>query len=248
MKQSMAYAGVLWLHRFAARLEDKVSLFVCPSDFVRNELLRWGVPPWKVVTIPHFVKPHSQADPKPGRFGVFVGRLSSEKGVDVLLDALHLAKDPPFRVVGDGGLAAVLRSRAARNGLKKTEFLGAVPPERLDDLLRGSRYLAMPSLLNETGGMAALEAMALGRPLLVTSLGGLPELVREGSGLVCRPGDPRDLAKGIERLMEDDALCLEAGTRGLSLSRQEFGPETHLARLEAAYRMCIERAATASPR
>jgi len=247
MKQTAAYAGVLWLHRFAVRLEDKVSLFVCPSNFVKDQLRGWGIPASRVAAIPNFVPPQPDANPRPGRFGVFVGRLSSEKGLDVLLHTLRIARDPPFRIVGDGPLSAVLRRRAATLGLKKTQFLGRIPRDQVDEVLRDARFLALPSLLDENCPMAGLEAMALGRPLLVTSLGGLPELVREGTGLVCRPGDPGDMAKGIERLMEDDTLCLEAGIRGLSVSRQEFGPEIHLARLEAAYGLCIEQAAIASP-
>jgi glycosyltransferase involved in cell wall biosynthesis len=166
--------------------------------------------------------------------------------VEVLLDALRYANDPPFKVVGGGTLAAALRERASDLGLNNTEFLGAVPADRVGDVLKASRYLVMPSVWNETGGLAALEAMSFGRPLLVTSLGGLPELVRQGTGLVCRPGDARDMAKNIQTLKQDDAFCLEAGTRGLRVSRQEFSPEKHVARLEAAYRTCLERGVTGS--
>ena len=234
-RQSVAYAGALWVHRFMTRLEEKVSLFVCPSDFVRTQLEMWGVSPEKLITIPNFSYPQSDADPTPGGFGVFIGRLSSEKGVHILLEALRVAKDPPFRVVGDGPMASFLETRARRLGLRNTKFLGRLLPEQVSEILRASRFLAMPSLWNEVFGLAALEAMALGRPLLVTSLGGLPELIREGTGVVCRPGDAADLAKMIDRLMEDDDLCREIGTRGIEVSRAEFSPENHRSRLETAY-------------
>jgi glycosyltransferase involved in cell wall biosynthesis len=238
-RQSFAYAGALWIHRFAVRLQDKVSLFVCPSDFVRKELVTWGVPAERTVTIPNFCYPQSNADPQPGSFGVFVGRLSSEKGVHVLLEALRIAKDPPFRVVGDGPMESALRNQAVGLGLTNTKFLGRLPSNQVGEVLRGSRFLVMPSLWNETGGLAALEAMAVARPVLVSSLGGLPELVREGTGLQCRPGDAVDLAKQIQRLMDDSDFCRAAGVRGLKVSRHEFGPEMHLARLETAFRTVL---------
>jgi glycosyltransferase involved in cell wall biosynthesis len=244
-KQSVAYAGALWSHRFVTRLEDKVSLFVCPSEFVRDELVQWGIHPSRVVVTPNFVYPQPDANPIPGHFGVFVGRLSGEKGVGDLLEALRIARDPPFRVVGDGPLATTLRGEAAKIGLNKTEFLGQLPRDRVDEVLRRARFLVIPSLWDENAPLAGLEAMAHGRPLLVTSRGGLPELVREETGLVCPPGDPRLMAEQIVRLMEDDTYCLAAGTRGLRVSRGEFGPEMHLARLEAAYQTSIERGATA---
>jgi glycosyltransferase involved in cell wall biosynthesis len=214
-------------------------MFVCPSDFVRKELVTWGVLAERTVTIPNFCYPQSNADPQPGSFGVFVGRLSSEKGVHVLLEALRIAKDPPFRVVGDGPMESVLRNQAAGLGLTNTKFLGRLPANQVGEVLRGSRFLVMPSLWNETGGLAALEAMAVARPVLVSSLGGLPELVREGTGLQCRPGDAVDLAKQIQRLMDDSDFCRVAGVRGLRVSRHEFGPEMHLARLETAFRTVL---------
>jgi glycosyltransferase involved in cell wall biosynthesis len=244
-KQSLAYASTLWLHRFVARLERKVALYVCPSDFVRGRVLDWGIPPDRVIGIPNFVSRRTDANARPGHFGLFVGRLSAEKGVNVLLAALRTAKDPPFRVIGDGPLAATLRGHAATIGLKNTEFMGRLPRDQVDQMLGDARFLALPSLWDENAPLAGLEALASGRPLLVTSRGGLPELVREGNGLTCHPGDPRGMAKGIEKLMDDDEFCIEAGTRSLRLSRKEFAPEKHLARLEAAYRTCIERPPTA---
>jgi len=246
-KQSAAYAGALWLHRFVARLDRKVSLFVCPSDFVRDQVISWGIASKKAVVIPNFVLPRLDANATPGHYGVFVGRLASEKGVHVLLNALRIANDPPFKVVGDGPLASVLRRQAATIGLEKTQFMGRQPPGRVDGILRDARFLVLPSLSDENCPMAGLEAMALGRPLLVTTRGGLPELVREGTGLICGPDDPHDLAKGIERLMGDDVYCGEAGARGLAVSREEFGPETHLSRLMAAYGTLSGRQANDTP-
>ena len=238
-KQGLSYAGSLWLHRFVARLEKRVALFICPSEFVRTQCVDWGLPEDRLLTIPHFVYPSPGSNPEPGVFGVYVGRLSREKGVDVLLRALRLAGDPPFRIVGDGPVAGELRSGAAKLGLKRTEFLGSLTHDGVAETLRESRFLVVPSVMNETAGLAGLEAMALGRPLLVTSLGALPELVREGTGLICRPGDPADMAVSIVRLMEDEQYCREAGALGLSLTRDQLGPEAHLRRLESAYRSCL---------
>ena len=238
-KQTLAYASVLWIHRYVLRLENRVSFFLCPSSFVRNLIVGWGIPPARVLAIPNFVYPRTDADPGLGSFGVFVGRLSQEKGVHVLLDALRIANDPPFRIIGDGPMAARLRDRAARLGLRQTVFLGRLASDRVDEALRDARFLVIPSLGDENCPIAALEGLAHGRPLLVTSRGGLPELVQEDNGLICRAGDAHDLAKGIDKLMMDDAFCQQAGARSLRASRSQFGPEEHLARLEAAYRACV---------
>ena len=236
-KQSAAYAGSLWFHRFILRLEDKVARFVSPSDFVRDRLLRWGISADRVVVIPDFVRP-IPAPSALGRFGVFIGRLSAEKGVDVLIRALAKASDPPFRIVGDGPAGVPTRRLAHAVGLRNTEFLGQLSHRDVAEVLQESRYLVMPSLLEETCGLAALEAMAHGRPVLVSSLGALTELVRQENGLTSPPGDIDALAEKIRILQRDDDFCGDAGMRGWDLCRREYSPQVHLSRLDELYTSC----------
>ena len=85
--------------------------------------------------------------------------------------------------------------------------------------------------------------MAAGRPLVVARIGGLPELVADGAGLTFRPGDERDLAKGLSRLMNDDLLCESLGESARRHALDKFSPERHRARLEAVYRKAVAAAA-----
>jgi glycosyltransferase involved in cell wall biosynthesis len=133
-----------------------------------------------------------------------------------------------------------LETRARSLGLDGTEFTGHVPAGDVGGLLAGARFVVVPSLWEEVAGLAAIEAMAAGRPLLVADSGGLPELVRGGEGLSFPAGDARALADGIERLFADTELCVAAGERGLARARLEFSPESHLEGLEAAYRRVVE--------
>jgi glycosyltransferase involved in cell wall biosynthesis len=234
-KQAAAYAGVLWIHRSLLDLEKRVGTFIAPSRFMRNCLVGWGIAEERVRTIPHFIDPYPGASSLPGDYGIYVGRLSSEKGVDILLRALRLANDPPFLVVGDGPYEQFLQTLARKLRLKNTEFTGRMAQHLVEQTLKGSRFLVMPSLSHESGGLVALEAMALGRPLLVTQRGGLPELVSSGAGLLCEAGSPADMATGITRLLQEDDLCAGMGARGIALSLSEFHPKRHLDRLLTAY-------------
>jgi glycosyltransferase involved in cell wall biosynthesis len=166
---------------------------------------------------------------------MYVGRLSSEKGLDVMLRALKQAGDPPFRIVGDGTIREPLESLARELGLVNTTFVGRVAPTRVAELLEAARYVAMPSLWDEVAGIAALEAMALGRPLLVTEKGGLPELIENGEGLQARAGDVADTVAKIRILMEDETSWNEMSGRALARARTEFTPAAHAAQLEHAY-------------
>jgi glycosyltransferase involved in cell wall biosynthesis len=232
--QAASYAVGLWVHRFVLRLENEVALFITPSEFVRRRMLEWGVAASRVTVVRNFTTiPPSSSEP--GEFGMYLGRLSSEKGLDVLLRALVEAGDPPFRIVGDGPVRAALASLAAELGLRRTQFVGPVEPADVPPLLRRSRFVVFSSVWDENAPLAALEAMAAGRPLLVTRTGGLPELVSQGEGLMCEVGDSSGLAANLAKAMQQDELCAQMGERALQRARAEFTPGRHLEQLEAAY-------------
>ena len=232
--QAATYAAALWLHRFVLRVQDKVTLFLTPSRYVSERVLSWGFDPQRVKVLRNFtdIPPHAG---RPGSYGIYVGRLSSEKGLDVMLRALARAGDPPFRVVGDGTVRPALEALARELGLANTVFVGRVAPARVSELLEDARYAAMPSLWDEVAGIAALEAMAVGRPLLVTEKGGLPELIETGEGLLARAGDVEDTAAKVKILMEDDVRWHQMSERALTRARNEFTPEAHAIQLEQAY-------------
>jgi glycosyltransferase involved in cell wall biosynthesis len=234
-RQSAAYAAGLWLHRFVARLEDAVAAFVAPSRFVRDRLLEWGIEPGRVELVRTFTVPPAGPATPQGEGGLYLGRLSAEKGLRELLAALRLAGDPPFELAGDGPLAGELRTQAARLGLRRARFLGRLDRAGVAAALERAGYLALPSVCPENAPLAGLEALAAGRPLLVARIGGLPELVAGGAGLACEPGDVDDLAAALRRLAGDAALRAAAGAAAKSFAAAELAPEAHRHGLERVY-------------
>ena len=236
--QAATYAASLWVHRFVLRVERSVDLFITPSEFLKRRLLDWGIGAERVEVVRNFTAIPLGA-PDPGSYGMYLGRLSSEKGLDVLLRALAKAGDPPFHIVGDGPVGDALVELARDLGLERTRFVGQVPADTVASHLAGARWVTFASVWDENAPIAALEAMALGRPLLVTRTGGLPELVRNGEGLDCAPGDADGMAEAIGRLVDDEGLCAAAGARARARAEAEFVPDHHLERLDAAYRKVV---------
>jgi glycosyltransferase involved in cell wall biosynthesis len=158
---------------------------------------------------------------------LYLGRLHSEKGPDLLARALHLlrARLPAgWRCVyvGDGPeRAAVSKACAGLDGL----VLHAGARRRVAPWLEACDVLAMPSR-EEGMPVAALEAMAHGRPVVATRVGGTPEVVRhEETGLLVRPGDPEVLATALETVARDAPLRARMGARGRDVARSEFSIE-----------------------
>lgn len=233
--QAAVYATALWTHRFPFRLDEEVSLFVAPSRFMRDRLVEWGIAAERVEVVRNFTDaPAGTSDP--GEHGLYLGRLSPEKGLDVLVDALAEAGDPPFRFVGTGPARADLEALVARHRLRNVCFVGQVDREGVRDELSRARYVAFTSAWDENAPLAALEAMTAGRPLIVTRTGGLPELVERGGGVMVEVGDVAAMAGAIRQLMNDGERCRTLGGEALAWALAESRPASHLERLEAAYR------------
>lgn len=154
---------------------------------------------------------------------LYAGRLSAEKGVDELVAATRGMK---LVVVGDGPL---------RNRVPGA--LGFVPHDELQRLYARAAVVACPSR-REGFGVVCLEAMAHGRPVVATNVGGLRDLVVDGeTGLVVPPRDPAALRAALGRLLADPGLRSELGAAGRERARERFSWETVTDATVAAYRI-----------
>ena len=147
---------------------------------------------------------------------VLPGRLVPEKGHAVLFDSLAMLSRPPVVVCAGGGpLAPVLEAEVERRGLSRhVRLVGSVDHERMLDLMQASDAVVLPSI-SEGLPLALAEALALGRPVVASSVGGVPTLVRhEETGLLVRPGDAEGLAAALERVLGDRSFAQSLGNAG----------------------------------
>lgn len=207
LPESAAYALRQTLARRLGLYREHVSAFVTPTRFSGRWLCEHAaIPAQRVHTIPFaFDLPEPAADPGRGEYLAFAGRLAPEKGIAVLLEAARLT-GLPLRLAGD---AAVLPGAALPPNVELVETSSRA---ELYAFYRRARALLVPSLWFETFPLVIGEAMSLGLPVIASRIGGLPEIVRDGSGgLLVAPGDARDLARAATRLWEDASLARELG-------------------------------------
>jgi rhamnosyl/mannosyltransferase len=172
------------------------------------------------------------------RLVVATGRLVTYKGFDVLIRALREI-DATLVIVGDGPRAKSLKLLAEQIGVAdRVEFAGNVPRARLKLYLHAARVFAFPSTTSaETFGIAQLEAMAVGVPVVNTALPtGVPLVARDGSeALTVAPNDPSALAAAIGRLLDDDALAAKLGSAGRRRIKEEFDQQSFVRRVHGVY-------------
>ena len=238
--ESAVYATALARHQPAVL--EAVDRFVTPSAFAAGQLARLGVPPDRLDVVPNYLPADELADASAagdGRYALAAGRLAVEKGYAYAVRAAALAH-VPLRVAGDGPLADHLRELAAATGAP-VEFEGAVPRERVRELLRGAAMAVVPSVGPDVMPFAAVEAMGAGVPLVAARSGSLPELAGEGRCVERR--DPEALAGAMSALWDDSGHRADEGEAALARARERFGEDRYLRDLLAAY----ERAGGQSP-
>jgi len=192
-----------------------------------------GIAPRGVVVpnaVPVPVLPPPRADPN--RL-LFAGRLVRQKGCDLAIEALaRLAPDHPglsLVIAGEGPEQAALNALASRHGLaERVTFLDAVRRDELLDLMAGSAMLLVPSR-DEPFGLVALEAAHAGRPVVATTVGGLPEVVVPNeTGLLVPPENPAALAAAVASLIADSGLAGRLGAQARRRARADFRFEDYV--------------------
>lgn len=217
---------------------DSVGLFICPSTFLRDTVARAGIDPGRLRVAANYVDV-SGAVLKTSAGGpvLYSGRLSEEKGVDVLLGAAQrLPPGTTLRILGDGPARSELEAAAANSGGASVEFVGHVSPSSVRRHLAEASVLVIPSRWNENQPLTVLEAFAAGVPVVASEIGGLPEMIRPGvDGLLVQPNDPEQLAHALRTLMNAPEWALEMGRSGRRRAEEEFGPAQHLDRVRSLY-------------
>lgn len=209
-----------------------------------------GIPRGRLRVVPNGFDPrvfHPAGPRAPGDYLLVVGRLVPYKGVEVALRALaRLPGAPPLAIAGDGPLRARLEVLAARLGVE-ARFLGRVPDDALPRLYRGARLTLLPSVnRQEAFGIALLESMACGTPVVASRLPGVEEVASAG-GLLAAPGDPAALAAVLREAL--DAKDLPRGDDLAARVRERYAWPAVAERLLGVYEEVLElRARGARPR
>ena len=217
------------------------------SEASRSRLLRSGVPAGKM-TVAKAGAPSVDTVPDPSvvrrslgiddRFHVgFFGRLAPEKGVSVLLDAVPiLGPEVGVSVFGDGPLRGEVEAAANRSPTLK--YFGF--REDVQACLAAMDAVVIPSTWEEAFPYSALEAMAVGRAIVASNIGGLPELVTEGkNGLLFAPGSAAGLAAAVSRLAADPSATQAMGAQGRQIQRDEYTIDKMAERIESVYRSLL---------
>lgn len=240
--QSAVVTNMLTTHRTIGTYQRRVAAYIAMNHFCREKFIAGGLPSDRIHIKPNFVNPSHTPNWESRRDGLFVGRLSEEKGITTLIEAIqeimvqkkNMNTSLSVKVVGSGPLSSEV-SRAFAN-----DYLAKKKSDEIFSLLHSTLFLVAPSTCYETFGLAAAEAFSCGVPVIASRHGGLAELVTDGvNGLLFTPGDANDLAKKILWAHEHPDQMIEMGRAAYHEYRSKYTPERNYKILMDIYQNAV---------
>ena len=249
---SYLISGICCLEAYFNYLKNiykHIDLFIAPSKFLKAKFVQFGFPEQKIVYLPNFVPPditHISEEPlqdlhnKNNPYILYFGRLSKEKGLFTLLNAMKFLPEITLKISGTGEEEGELKKFTKRNSLDNVQFLGYNRDNSLKRIIRQSMFVVIPSEWYENFPVSVLEAFSLKKPVIASNIGGLPELVKNNkTGLLFEPGNYIDLKCKIEDLFNNSKKIKEMGENAKKLIEEKYNSELHYRKIIKIYASLI---------
>ncbi len=233
--QTAALAMMIFLHRLLGTWRKRITRYIALTDFAARKFAesRIDIPRSKFVLKPNFVFDCGTGTNPREDFYLFVGRLSPQKGIDMLLRAATL-KTFNLTIIGDGPLSSQVSE--ASDVLHNIRYLGAQDKKTVISYMKKCRALLFCSISYESFALTIVEAFSTGTPVIAAKLGGIGEIVVDGfNGFHFAPGNERDLCRAIDELTSRPDLTQTFSENARLTYEQRFTPEVNYPQLYKIY-------------
>jgi glycosyltransferase involved in cell wall biosynthesis len=230
----------MYLHGLL-RIYHLVDCFIVPNRFIESKLLGAGYPASKIVRLlnPLNLVEYTKADGFDDHI-LYFGRIDPEKGVMTLVRAMKQIPNLKLVIVGDGSQYEEVGRWVRENRMDNVELVGPKWGDSLTPYLSGARLVVVPSVWYEPSPMVIYQALATGKPVVGSNIGGIPDLLTEETGLLFEPGDVEDLVKKLESLAFDEGRLRAMGGAARRWAEVNLDPERYYGSLMQLYSQVIE--------
>lgn len=239
--QSLGVAVMLAVHRILRTWQRKVDVYVALNNYGKQLFVRGGLPQEKIMVSPNVVDPDPGIAGKSGKFALYIGRLSVEKGLFTLLEAWKSLPDIPLKIVGDGPLMIRLVNKKETEQIVNIEFLGRKSHAETISILRNARLLIFPSEWLETFGLGIIEALACGVPVIASRQKTIEEIVQHGqNGFLFEPGNASDLAYTVNQYWNKMDVLNSMGAKARNSYLTKYSKQQKYESLMEIYERALE--------
>ncbi|KAA3612234.1 MAG: glycosyltransferase family 1 protein [Calditrichaeota bacterium] len=244
LKESRAASAIVMLESYVhkwMKIYEHIDLFHVPSQFLGDKLIEGGFPKEKIWHNFYTINLDDYPfHPEYEDYCLYFGRLSEEKGIQTLLEAMKNLKNVKLLIAGDGPYRPHLEKMKSELGLGNVTFLGNKGGQELVELVQKSRFIVVPSEWYDNSPLVIYEAFSMGKPAIVSTMGGMPELVDEGiNGFHFTAGDAGELTEKINTLWSDENLAKKFSVNARKKADNEFSPDAHYKNMIQVYQKLI---------
>ena len=225
--------AILYQQRKTYQLIDQ---FICPSHFIEDKLNQTNLYRGKTLTIHNFVElKKTEAFDKTEDYVLYFGRLSEEKGLEMLLNCCRRLTHIKFKIAGTGPLVEQCK------GISNVEFVGFKTGEELDTLIRRAKFTVYPSIWYENSPLSVLEAKSLGTPVIASKMGGIPELIEDNeTGIIIEDMNEDKLVKEINALYLDNEKLLRLSNNCIEKREKMISLDTYGSKILEVYHQFVK--------
>ncbi|UCD15409.1 MAG: glycosyltransferase, partial [Candidatus Omnitrophota bacterium] len=225
-----------WYNKFR-NIYDLVDIFIAPSNFIKTKLIEMGFK-HNIAYLPNFIFIESEPSYSWERKNiVYMGKLEVHKGIFDLLEAVKQL-DVSLTIIGAGNSRLDIEKYLKRERLShKVIIKGFLSGEELYHEIRNAMFTVCPSIWYENNPRVIIDSFLLGKPVVASNIGGIPELVKDyKTGLLFEPANVEDLQKKISILINNENLIIAMGKSARKVVEKELNPEKHYKQLIAIYK------------
>lgn len=239
MPKSLGYALRNFLARISRNYLDNVDAFLCLTEFQRKKLIEGGYAAEKCKVLPNFIDIEEiVAVDHQREFVLFVGRLNSQKGFDVIINAASMLPSVTFKIAGKGDSSYLKKLNIPNNVI----LLGSCNKDQMHDLYKKAFVLVFSSRSYEGFPMVFLEAMGNRVPIIAPNMAGYPEIVEDGrTGLLFEPGNAKVLASAIQQLVTSTELATQLAEEAFKKLKLQYSSDVYYKRLVEVYTALCKR-------
>jgi len=238
---------VLKVHQMLGTFKKYITTYIALSDFSRRKFIEAGFAADRIRLKPNFINQDPGFTAIKEDFVLYAGRLSPEKGVDLLLGAWEKHRLPRLVIIGSGAQADEFSGYAAAHRLNIT-FLGHQPTDVVLDHMKRASLAVIPSRCNENFPRTIVEAFSCGTPVIASNNGAIAEIVADGvTGILFKSGDADDLAGKVQSARADPAVMAQIARNARKAYEEKYTAQTNYQMLKGIYEETINNYAKKSP-
>lgn len=215
----------------------KIDCIISPSEFNKNQLVNGKLKYNDIVTLHNFVNESERNDYVLGDYAFYLGRLSKEKGILNLIEAIGDIPNAKLLIAGDGPERERIEAYISEHKLDgRITLLGYQNQDSIHKYITNSRFVVIPSICNENCPYSVLEAMEIGKPIVASRIGGIPELIADGeNGYLYKANDINELKEKLMLMLDNDDKVNRFAQKSRELYESYYSPDSYYNELIKIY-------------